>query len=188
MFQLLIIITLFITGIVLIQKYKHLKMISTWSNYHLGKTLLYIATVFTMISVFVNFANYGKQIESFEKAREIHQRIDILQERYWELYAVFNKHLAQEYPEIEKEIFSQISPEKAPNLKFILINYPQIKSSSTLMKLVDETKMIANSMYDERINAQALYTEIRYRKESPWIYLKKSIPEDIVKEIYSLKQ
>lgn len=165
-----------------------------FTKYDAGKTLMIIAIVFSSIVILVNFSNYSSQVSSFENARNIQRKIDILRTRYNELYATFAQHLAKEYPNLEKEILSKISPAaagslplKGESLNVILLRYPDLKSSVTLCKLVDETKKIADDMYAKQIDAQEIYEKIRYRAENPWIILKKDIPADIYDDVYYKK-
>lgn len=149
-----------------------------------GRFMLLIGIVFGSISLIINFNNYSNQLKIFEDVRGIKKKINILNHRYNYLYATFNEHLSNEYPSIEKEIFNKISPSSSPNLNIIFANYPQLKSSFTLCKLVDETKIIADDMYNQELKAQELYIKIRYNKENPWIIIKAKIPDDIIRDIY----
>ena len=149
-----------------------------------GKVIFAIGIVFGIVSLIINFTSYSKQIKTYEAARSVNQKTEILQERYDALYTTFSKHLAEEYPAIEKEVFANTSLASAPNLNIVLTNYPVLQSSRTLMKLVDETKLIADDMYAQQLVAQEIYKEVRYRNENPWILLKKKIPEDLDKSIY----
>jgi hypothetical protein len=150
--------------------------------------LCVIDAVFLLVTFIVNLSNYSDQISSFEKLRKVNERIDILNTRYSELSTTFTLHLSKEYPGIEKEIFSKLSPSSSNALKIYLANYPEIKSSSTLSKLVDDLKLIADDMYGEKLSRQSVCQEIRFRYVNPWIMFKKEIPEDIKPVVYSIQK
>jgi len=191
MFLLIIFLALVATGLLfmyVIGKKVVIQKTDEFTKYDAGKTFLYIGIAFGVISLFINFSNYSKQISSFEKARNVKKQIDILQTRYDDLYKSFTMHLSEEYPALEKEIFKELSLGSAtPSLYILATKYPELKSSVTLMKLVDETKLIADDMYNKKLEAQGIYEKIRFRSNNPWILMKKTIPEDIYKEVYLVK-
>jgi hypothetical protein len=154
-----------------------------FSKYDIGWVFIWIGVVFFCVSTIINYANYSTQLGAYEDARTFKQEIRILEVRKDTLTKEFTKHLATEYPAIEKEIFGKLKPGENFNMNIVL-NYPEIKSSKTLIKLVDEIKEISDNMYNKQLEAQKLYKEIRYRKVNPWILLKPRVPEDIHDAVY----
>lgn len=188
MFLLIIFLALITIGLLFMHVFGKRTVIQKtdeFTKYDAGYTTLWIGIVFGVISLFINFSNYSRQVSSFESARNIKEQTKILQTRYDSLYKSFSLHLSEEYPALEKEIFGKLALGSAtPNLQILLTKYPELKSSITLCKLVDETKLIADDMYQKKLDAQDLYEKIRYRSNNPWILMKKRIPDDIYNNVY----
>jgi hypothetical protein len=77
----------------------------------------------------------------------------------------FASYLAVSYPQHEKEIFAQISPEK---IGVYAAAYPAIKSSETMMALVGEISKLQADRYQQKADRIQKLRDIEYRKHSPW--------------------
>ena len=94
-------------------------------------------------------------------------KITMLEERRENLTSIIRKEM-QKYPEIEKEIISNLGP--APSFLF---NYPQLKSNLTITKTVDDIVKIQDQVYEMRGRLIESLQCIYLREISPWtIYVK----------------
>ncbi|MEK9182345.1 MAG: hypothetical protein AAB781_02005 [Patescibacteria group bacterium] len=115
----------------------------------------------------LTFGKYSCQIGDFSEVRGLKMKITMLEERRENLTSIIRKEM-QKYPEIEKEIISNLGP--APSFLF---NYPQLKSNLTITKTVDDIVKIQDQVYEMRGRLIESLQCIYLREISPWtIYVK----------------
>ena len=78
----------------------------------------------------------------------------------------FSNYLAEIYPNLEKSIFEKISPE---NVSVYFVKYPELKSSHTIEKLVDEISELQDSVYAQKIMSAEIQRDIDYYYNNPWL-------------------
>ena len=86
------------------------------------------------------------------------------------LTSEFKLYLASTYPDIEKEIFSKLIPEK---VGIFAASFPQIKSSETITKLVSMINDLQSNIYTQELNINRIKRNIRARLRNylnfPWV-------------------
>jgi hypothetical protein len=128
----------------------------------------------------------GKQRLAFEDVKKLQAVSMIYQDKAEMLTGEFVSYLANTYPDLERDIFSSISPEE---LTVYMVKYPEIKSSETLIALVGQINSLQTDYYDTQIEIEEALAKIRFRKVNPWIInLFISTPPDEVLDLsYSHK-
>lgn len=104
---------------------------------------------------------YTCQLSDFTEIKGKKQQIRIYEERRDNLTGVIKVELAK-YPEYEKQIITDISPE-------ILVNFPNLRSSETITKTVEEIVKLNDSVYKIRASIVEVQQRIYYREMSPWV-------------------
>lgn len=130
------------------------------------ENFLIFSIVFVIITIVVilslTLGKYSNQIGDFSEVRGMKMKITLLEERRENLTSVIKNEL-QKYPEIEKEIISNLGP--APSFLF---NYPQLKSNLTITKTVDDIVKIQDQVYEMRGRLIERLQKIYLREISPW--------------------
>lgn len=150
-----------------------------------GIAAVFFFVVVLLVFLITNFATYSGQIKRFEEIRATNQKIILLEEKYSSLAKSFSYYLAEKYPAYEKEMFEKISPASAEgNLLALLSQYPELRSSETLGKLVDQISALAGDLYEKKLSLEDICKTIRYKEKSPWILILPKIPENLKGIIY----
>lgn len=120
-----------------------------------------------IISIITQGTMYANQWVCIEKIEENKANRKIYEEKDTVLTGECKAYLSDAYPEIEKEIFNNMVSAKA-----LLLNFPQINSHKTIVKLVDMINRNKNCIYDTDLAVTSLIREIRARKRMScfWIY------------------
>lgn len=122
---------------------------------------------------------YDQQIKRFEDIRGYLKKIVLYQEKQKNLIDEFKVYLAEKYPELEKEVFKMISSSSSDI--HVMLSYPEIKSSETLMELVSQINKQASEVYNRREYVENLCVEVRHYSKNNWFIIKPSVPSDIQK-------
>lgn len=131
----------------------------------LGWLLFSIGVVYLFVMPLKTLGSYTEQIRDQEDFRQSVACEKILTNKAEALSKQFAYYLAEVYPNHEKEIFTEISPS---NIELYLARYPEIKSSATILKLVEEIGDLREDVYDQQIRREKILRDMRYRKLSPW--------------------
>jgi len=132
-----------------------------------GSVLIAIAILVSMIGFLVSGAGWAKQISDFEDIKK-YKNIEVIYKNKAEaLTAEFAKHLAESYPEHEKNIYEKISPDK---VYLYFAKYPELKASETLVALVERINKLQTDVYDQQINVEFMLKNTRYRLRNPWLF------------------
>lgn len=120
-----------------------------------------------IISVITQGTMYSNQCVCIEKIAENVANKKIYKEKDDILTGECKAYLMDVYPNIEKEIFSNMVSAKA-----LLLNFPEINSHKTIMKLVEMINRNKDSIYSTDLAVTSLIREIRARKRMScfWIY------------------
>ena len=135
-----------------------------------GKNVSWVVIIVSMIILAAGFvfqlANYSKQISDGEELVKIGKFEDIYQKKADALTKQFAYYLVDIYPDHEKAIFENISPE---GIDIYLVKYPELKASETIVHLVSEIKMLQNDYYSQQLAREEVIRVMSYRTKSPWI-------------------
>lgn len=106
------------------------------------------------------FGSYAMQISDFASVRQTQNTINLFVERRDNLTTVIRGELGK-YPEYEKKIMGNITPQ-------ILLQFPMLRSNETIIKTVEELVKIENDVYKLRAELIQTQTKIYYREITPW--------------------
>lgn len=144
-----------------------------------GGIILGISGVWLLASFINNLFCYNNMFENFEGIRASLKNLEIYKEKQATLISEFRVYLADKYPDLEKEIFKMIIESK--NDINVILNYPEIKSSKTLIELVKQINSQADKVYEFKIILEHEYAIVRFYNANKWFYIKAQTPEDIKK-------
>lgn len=175
MFNLFIIAVLLLLGII---GYKF-----EIEEIHIAGIALMCGSLGYLIVTFISdLAYYSSQLLRFEDVRKCLKKIDVYKKKQKELLAEFKLYLGEKYPDLEKQIFDNIN--KTESELHVVLKYPELKASKTLLKLADKINNLASKVYSIMDEIESICKWIRYYKDGKWEIIKPAIPEDIKKIIY----
>lgn len=125
--------------------------------------LIVLLTIGFIIASLVSSATNTYNLEDLQKVKKYEQ---ILTEKADVLTIQFTNYLAEIYPNLEKGIFDKISPQ---NISIYLVKYPELKSSETIRKLVDEISKLQDAVYEQKLKEAEIQRDINYYHKNPWI-------------------
>ncbi len=132
-----------------------------------GTTFIVIAIIVGAIGFVITGTEYVSQASDFENIKK-YQRIEkIYQAKAKTLTGEFVKYLAQAYPEHEKNIYDNISPEK---VDLYFVKYPEIRASETLTTLVAQINKLQTDIYNQQIAVEQALKNTRLRLRNPWLF------------------
>ena len=138
--------------------------------------LVYATSIIWLFSSFIgNLYSYNALLEKFENIRAKLKIVIIYEQKQTELLSQFKLYLFEKYPEFEERINS-ISAGNAD----IILKYPEIKSSKTIIKLVDEMNNLASNIYSEKISIENECATIRYMLKNKWNLFIPNVPGDVI--------
>jgi len=146
-----------------------------------GYVFFVVSGVWMIASFFNNLSKYNVMLEKFEDVRASLKNLDITIEKRNVLLSEFKLYLADKYPEHEKEIFKLITETNTD--VHVILKYPEIKSSETIMELVQLIEQSNREVYDYKYSLERDYAKIRFYKNNLWYYLRPTVPLDIVKHL-----
>jgi hypothetical protein len=151
--------------------------------------LLGVSAIWLIGSTINSLCSYSGQLKRFENLKSSLKKINVLEEKSTRLMEEFKSYLGNIYPELEKEIFSNISGsndlKSSDKLKIIVTKYPEIKSSKVLLKLAKRIESLLKDIYDLKIYIEEQCSDIRYYASGKWELIKPKVPADIRELVYS---
>ena len=133
-----------------------------------------------VVSVITQGVMYSDQCIAIERIEENEEKEKIYEEKATALIDECKVYLKEVYPDLEKGIFNTIA---STNAFLLNLNLPEIRSHTTIMKLVDMINRDRGAIYTVRLETAALKREIKVRKKVArfWVY-PKPIPEYVKEE------
>jgi len=122
-----------------------------------------LITLIFLIATMVCSSNNTFNKEDLKKTQKYET---ILNDKANNLTTQFAKYLAELYPNLEKNIFKDISPK---DVDIYLVKYPQLKSSDTIKKLVSEISKLQDAVYQQKLNEARIQRDIDYYHNNPWL-------------------
>jgi hypothetical protein len=148
-----------------------------------GIIIMLVSLVWLISSLISNFVYYSEQTNRFEQLHSSLNNLSRYKANHLKLIEDFKTYLGEKYPELEKELFKNIFSNSSDTN--ILLKYPEIKSSKTLMKLVDKINSEVSYLNSLQNEIEYSCAKIRYYKNSKWEFIKPAIPEKLHNVIYS---
>jgi hypothetical protein len=149
----------------------------------IGIVLLSGSGLWFLASVINTFATYSCQLERFEKLQCSLNNLSKYKLHQANLLTEFKLYLGEKYPELEKELFKNISDNSSE--VNIVLKYPEIQSSKTLLKLTEDINVLVQKVYSLETEIEEQCARIRYYKNGKWEYIVPKIPEKLQNIIYS---
>lgn len=127
-----------------------------------------IATLIVFgVGLLVTFIGITAQINNIENAKKYLETEAIFAEKSSKLTTEFAQRLALDYPNHEKNIFSDIKP---GNIKIYLAKYPGLRAADTVLALVASINKLESDMYAQKVKRVHMEKEIRFNLRNPWYF------------------
>jgi len=119
-----------------------------------------ISTIGLILALCFTLGPYTLQIKDSTEIRSVEKKIALYTKRRDNLSAVVRAEL-EKYPKYEKTVLNGIKPE-------ILLSFPELKASDTMIKMVEELVKLENDIYKLREGQLDIAQRMYYREISPW--------------------
>ncbi len=147
--------------------------IKVWSDTAAAGVVTFIVTgIIVVLALITLMAGYIVQVNSIEDINRYKANEIVYEKKADDLTETFKLYLGQIYPDLEKSIFKDISP---ANADIYLVQYPELKSSNTIIELVTQIKKLRSAIYDQEIKINKSQKDINSRKRNP-LYLTWLLP------------
>jgi hypothetical protein len=133
--------------------------------------------VWLIISQIAGFVKYSEQAYRFEKLRAQIKKLENHKSMTKGLIKEFRTYLGEKFPDLEMEFFKNFQNDTT-DTRFILA-YPELKSSKTMIRLVDKINELTDSTNDRLSYIEDSCYKIRYYDSSKWELFKPAIPSDL---------
>ena len=126
-----------------------------------------VATILVFVFISIQYAYSANQLNDIEKIYELQGKKGIYEKMAENQLIEFKKYLGEKYPDLEQKIFDNISP---TNIDIYLVQYPQIKSSETLIKLTSLIDEKTSKAYecDLKIEEYKKSISLRIKVSKAW--------------------
>ena len=132
------------------------------------KFFSFVTAIILMFSFgVIQYSFRYKQLNDIEKIYEF-QNKKVIYEKMAETQLIeFKRYLGEKYPDLERKIFDNLS---LTNIDIYLVQYPQIKSSETLIKLTDLINEKTSKVYecDLKIIEYKKNVSLRIKDSKAW--------------------
>jgi len=146
-------------------------MSNGWSVVIVSTTLALIAGV---VSLFVaTITSYTAQVSNHADLDRLANVIDIQEERSEAITSEIKGLLVERYPAYERSVINDVM-ETDPTL--ILLRFPELEASTTMVKYVDQVVGLRGRVYDLRERRQAVQRDIDRREANDLLYLTFLLP------------
>lgn len=132
-----------------------------------SKVFLIFFLIGFLASIFATAGYYVSQRNDFEELKKVENVEVIYKKKAIILTESFTAHLSGAYPDFEKGIFEKIKPN---NVSVYLVRYPELKSSQTIMLLVEKINKLQDDIYDQQINKEKILKMLRFRTKNIWFW------------------
>lgn len=140
----------------------------------LGEVLLF-SGFFTIISLCLQGGFWYGEADDIESIVEKKEDEEIYKNQANELLGEFKTYLVDLYPDIEKTIFENMKPEK---VTAYMIQYPELKSSETISKLVNLINKLKKNIYDCQLRVTSLEKNRRVRRRYQFWWCLPILPKE----------
>ena len=131
-----------------------------------------IFVIFFCVSVFYNMTWFreakriGNNIERLKKEVVLREAI------HKELSEYYKKYLAEEYPQLERDVFLKIAESQPKELVSLLQTYPELKTSVVLKDMITQTTELVEKIYHKKQKTEEQIECLENIKCDPWLILK----------------
>ena len=169
----IMLLCILLTGVLLQRRHTAVKLYDqdkvNWDhkyNSTVRADLSFCGTV--LVAIFflaVNAAGYYSHVDDLESITRNNAVVTIYKDKADTLTKQFVKYLMN-YSDFEKDIYTQISPK---DVDIYMVKYPELKSSTTVIALVDNIYKLQDDVYNTEIEIETHKKDLRTRKRDPFL-------------------
>jgi len=129
-----------------------------------------ISGIFAIVGFFVNMSGRQSYLALKNNYARQESNVKLAEEEYNNLQEKYQKYLAEQYPALEKEIFSNIASNQSKELVALLQAYPELKSSVVLNNMMDKITFLVSNIYDAKRNLTYVEEKLANRRINRWYF------------------
>lgn len=129
-----------------------------------------VSGIFAIVGFFVNMSGRQSYLELKNSYARQESNVRLAEEQYNNLQEKYQKYLAEQYPALEKEIFSNIASNQPKELVALLQAYPELKSSVVLNNMMDKITTLVSNIYEAKRNLAYEEEQIANMRINRWYF------------------
>ena len=134
-----------------------------------------IAFIFIIVAVFYHMAWSREAQKKVNRIKRYKKEADLNKDMYEELRDYYQKYLAEEYPQMERDIFLKIAESQPKELVALLQSYPELKTSTVFMSMIKQTTELVEKIYEKHKHIEQEIEELENIKSDPWLIWKPKV-------------
>lgn len=154
--------------------FKNFSHVEDWIYFWTAIQILSAITFsgFLIVAVFYHMRVFRESVKITNKIKKLKNKVVLREQKYKELSEFYEKYLAKEYPNIEKDIFNKISENKPNELMALLQNYPELKTYIGFGDMVNRISELVKDIYETKEYINAQIEDIDNILTNPWLIWK----------------
>jgi hypothetical protein len=129
-----------------------------------------VSGIFAIVGFFVNMSGRQSYLELKNSYARQESNVRLAEEQYNNLQEKYQKYLAEQYPALEKEIFSNIASNQPKELVALLQAYPELKSSVVLNNMMDKITTLVSNIYEAKRNLAYEEEQLANMRINRWYF------------------
>jgi hypothetical protein len=141
-----------------------------WLVFQVITSIVFI--IFSIVSLFYHMHWFKEAAMIKNKIKRLKKEVVLNEEICKELKDFYQKYLAEEYPQFEKDIFLKIAENQPKKLIGLLESYPELKTSVVLKDMIDKTTELVENIYNKKSRIEQEIESLENIKCDNWLIWK----------------
>lgn len=134
-----------------------------------------VLAIFLLLVMVIDTACvYSNQVSAQAQVDKLGRTTTIKQKRATELIAQVKEVLVNQYPQYEQATIKQVVN---GDPRLILLKFPELQASKTLIKYTNDLVALRSAVYDQRIQRERIVAQMQARKNNGLVHLSFLLPK-----------
>lgn len=134
-----------------------------------------MAFIFIIVAMFYHMSWFREAQKKVNCIKRYKREADLNNEMYEKLRDYYQKYLAEQYPQMEKDIFLKIAESQPKELVALLQSYPELKTSTVFMSMIKQTTELVEKIYEKYKHIEQEIEDLENIKTDPWLIWKPKV-------------
>lgn len=155
--------------------FKHLNADWIEAMFVLQIIFIIVFFVFTVVAFFYTASERHTARMVKNTIKKYEKDISQQEEKYEKLKEYYEHHLAENYPNMEREVFGKIAESQPKELIALFQAYPELQTSTVLTNMMDKITQLMGKIYDLKENINYCEERLDNIRTNPWLIIKSGI-------------
>jgi len=131
--------------------------------------------IFLIVAFFYAMSERASAITIKNQIHRYNKEVTLAEEKYDKLKDYYEKHLAENYPNMEREIFGKIAESQPKELIALFQSYPELQTSTVLTDMMKQVTNLVDSIYSKKYEIERNEERLSNIRTDPWLLVKHGI-------------